>query len=382
MSKLTLPTKYGGIPYLNDFLLSKIPYNSISISYGELLNNIDIFPKFKQSKSSVKVLNDYFNLKEKTTILNIFNNKEHSEDYGMSDETGFSLKTSNGKGSVSFEKYISDVNVLCPDYAVVPYEYIDEKNEGSKKFKRNKSKVFGFVKELLKRNENEKENEVKYIFPLFLYSNTESQGFSVEFNNEEKNLIKSLYDKELLGGFALFTKGFSSFSSENEMNDYIEKSKSTVNSNLSFLSSSSSSSKSKDFLIYHISKSSHPFDCLLGISIGVNLYDSSFIFDISEKANLLLFSTENPSFPIDKLDLSTKEFSEDTSVLVRNCKCFSCQNEYTKAYINHLFKCNELNGPIILLLHNIYVYDSIMKGFESKNDDERKGILNGILLNK
>ena len=44
----------------------------------------------------------------------------------------------------------------------------------------------------------------------------------------------------------------------------------------------------------------------------------------------------------------------------KNCDCKVCKN-YTRAYLNHLFRTNEMLGSILASYHNIYYYQSLMK---------------------
>lgn len=50
--------------------------------------------------------------------------------------------------------------------------------------------------------------------------------------------------------------------------------------------------------------------------------------------------------------IKNKEFSEDFTSLDPKCKCYTCKN-YTKAYLRHLFKANEILGMRLLSIHNI-----------------------------
>ena len=44
-----------------------------------------------------------------------------------------------------------------------------------------------------------------------------------------------------------------------------------------------------------------------------------------------------------------------------NCDCKVCKG-YSRAYLNHLHKTNEMLGSILSSYHNIYYYQSLMKG--------------------
>ncbi len=53
-----------------------------------------------------------------------------------------------------------------------------------------------------------------------------------------------------------------------------------------------------------------------------------------------------------RINLRRAEFKEDFSTLDENCDCYTCQN-YTKAYLRHLFVCKETLGGRLLSIHNL-----------------------------
>ncbi|MEI7669341.1 MAG: tRNA guanosine(34) transglycosylase Tgt [Pseudomonadota bacterium] len=57
--------------------------------------------------------------------------------------------------------------------------------------------------------------------------------------------------------------------------------------------------------------------------------------------------------------------SEDTQPLDAKCQCPCCTN-YSRAYLNHLFKADEMLGPILLTWHNIHYYQDLMANIRSK----------------
>ncbi len=51
--------------------------------------------------------------------------------------------------------------------------------------------------------------------------------------------------------------------------------------------------------------------------------------------------------------------AEDASPVDTTCSC-ECCTKYTRAYIHHLFKADEMLGPILLTWHNIHYYQNLM----------------------
>jgi queuine tRNA-ribosyltransferase len=51
----------------------------------------------------------------------------------------------------------------------------------------------------------------------------------------------------------------------------------------------------------------------------------------------------------------------DQSPVDENCACYTCQN-YSRAYLHHLDKTNEILGARLNTIHNLYYYQYLMKG--------------------
>ena len=53
-----------------------------------------------------------------------------------------------------------------------------------------------------------------------------------------------------------------------------------------------------------------------------------------------------------KCQIKNAQYQEDPSPLDENCDCYACKN-HSKAYIRHLYKCNEGTGQALMSIHNI-----------------------------
>ena len=54
------------------------------------------------------------------------------------------------------------------------------------------------------------------------------------------------------------------------------------------------------------------------------------------------------------MDFNDIKYLNEITNITNGCKCFSCNMGYKRSYLYHLFKCNELNGPIIVTIHNYF----------------------------
>lgn len=67
---------------------------------------------------------------------------------------------------------------------------------------------------------------------------------------------------------------------------------------------------------------------------------------------------KNATYKLDQLPL------DDT------CNCYTCKN-YSRAYLHHLSKTNEILGARLNTKHNLYYYQSLMKGLRLAIEEER-----------
>lgn len=61
-----------------------------------------------------------------------------------------------------------------------------------------------------------------------------------------------------------------------------------------------------------------------------------------------------------RLSISKAVYARDKGPLDRNCRCKVC-NQYTRAYINHLFKAEELLGYRLVSYHNLYFLTNLVR---------------------
>ena len=71
-----------------------------------------------------------------------------------------------------------------------------------------------------------------------------------------------------------------------------------------------------------------------------------------------------------RLILKNKEFEHDFSSLDENCDCYACKN-YTKAYIHHLIKADEILGYRLLSLHNVAFLNNLTKDIRKAIEEDR-----------
>ena len=60
-------------------------------------------------------------------------------------------------------------------------------------------------------------------------------------------------------------------------------------------------------------------------------------------------------------NLRNARFIDDAAPLDETCPCLAC-TRHSRAYLHHLFRCQEMLGPMLLTQHNLTYYQSLMQG--------------------
>jgi len=104
-----------------------------------------------------------------------------------------------------------------------------------------------------------------------------------------------------------------------------------------------------------------PLDLVTAVSQGVDMFDC--VMPTRNGRNGQAFTSQG------KINIKQAVFRSDETALDPSCSCYSCQN-YSRAYLHHLFKANEMLCPVLMSLHNLAYYQSLMA-------EMRESILNG-----
>jgi queuine tRNA-ribosyltransferase len=64
------------------------------------------------------------------------------------------------------------------------------------------------------------------------------------------------------------------------------------------------------------------------------------------------------------INIRNARHREDPRPLEEGCDCPLCTH-YSRAYLHHLHKCNEILGVMLLTWHNISYYERLMKGLRN-----------------
>ena len=94
-----------------------------------------------------------------------------------------------------------------------------------------------------------------------------------------------------------------------------------------------------------------PSDILGAVNQGIDMFDC--VLPTRSGRTGLAFTWEG------KVNLKNSRYKNDNNPLDKHCKLRNL-NKYSKSYLNHLVKSNELLASMIISLHNIYFYQEFM----------------------
>jgi queuine tRNA-ribosyltransferase len=71
-----------------------------------------------------------------------------------------------------------------------------------------------------------------------------------------------------------------------------------------------------------------------------------------------------------RVNIRDKKYERDFTTLDPECDCYTCKN-YTKAYLRHLYKCDETFGKRLLSIHNLRFLIKMMEGCREAIKEDR-----------
>ena len=95
-----------------------------------------------------------------------------------------------------------------------------------------------------------------------------------------------------------------------------------------------------------------PSDILGAVNEGIDMFDC--VMPTRSGRTGLAFTWQG------KVNLKNSKYQNDRSPLDENCKIRDL-NKYSKSYLNHLIKSNEMMASMLISLHNIYFYQQFMR---------------------
>jgi queuine tRNA-ribosyltransferase len=95
-----------------------------------------------------------------------------------------------------------------------------------------------------------------------------------------------------------------------------------------------------------------PQDLVAAVARGVDMFDC--VMPTRNARNGYLFTSRGV------LKIRNARFERDTRPLDPDCDCYTCRH-FSRAYLRHLHKCNEILGHRLATIHNLFYYQRLMR---------------------
>ena len=99
-----------------------------------------------------------------------------------------------------------------------------------------------------------------------------------------------------------------------------------------------------------------PADIVAAVSAGVDMFDC--VLPTRNARNGWLYTRHGV------IKLRNARYRNDLAPLDADCACYTCRN-FTRAYLHHLQRVNEMLGARLNTLHNLHYYQELMRGLRA-----------------
>jgi queuine tRNA-ribosyltransferase len=96
-----------------------------------------------------------------------------------------------------------------------------------------------------------------------------------------------------------------------------------------------------------------PQDIVEAVRRGVDMFDC--VMPTRNARNGFLFTRAGT------LRIRNAKYEKDARVIEEGCECYTCANGFSRAYLRHLDRCNEILGCQLATIHNLHFYLRLMR---------------------
>ncbi len=105
-----------------------------------------------------------------------------------------------------------------------------------------------------------------------------------------------------------------------------------------------------------------PVDILAAVAKGIDMFDC--VMPTRNARNAYLFTSDGV------LKLRNARHRDSELPVDADCDCYTCRN-FSRAYLHHLDRCNEMLGAQLATIHNLHFYQGLMRGIREAVRDHR-----------
>ncbi|QSX77190.1 tRNA guanosine(34) transglycosylase Tgt [Agrilutibacter solisilvae] len=100
-----------------------------------------------------------------------------------------------------------------------------------------------------------------------------------------------------------------------------------------------------------------PEDLVEAVARGVDMFDC--VMPTRNARNGHFFTAAGA------VRIRNAQYERDTRPIEEGCDCYTCRQGFSRSYLRHLDRCNEMLGPVLGTLHNLRHYQRLMAGMRA-----------------
>lgn len=116
-----------------------------------------------------------------------------------------------------------------------------------------------------------------------------------------------------------------------------------------------------------------PEDIFEAVARGIDLFDCVLPTRIARNASLLT--------PDGRINLRNAKFAEDPRPVQEDCACYTCRT-FSRAYLRHLYKANEITALRLGTIHNVYFLLELMRRIRATIEEGTFDDLRAVFLER
>ena len=95
-----------------------------------------------------------------------------------------------------------------------------------------------------------------------------------------------------------------------------------------------------------------PEDLVESVARGVDMFDC--VMPTRNARNGHFFTSAGT------VRIRNSQYQRDVRPIEEGCDCYACRNGFSRSYLRHLDRCNEMLGPMLGTMHNLRYYQRLM----------------------
>lgn len=346
-----ISTKGGSVPHLTQDVVHMVTSKEAILSHSAQHFN----QQTKTLQAFKKGVNSFAGLPSHGSHLSIQDSSKETPQ-GYNDKKGVSVWSYSGRQQLNADRYMEVVSAVKPDW----FEALNDADTNAESSKKRIFKSIEASTNLLQQCQDLRKQQTELSsIPMFAPL---LGGYNIE---DRKRWSQEIAEKTYVDGYILLGLHTNGEPVQNISGADITK---LVKASTNPLPSSSPRSAPGAW---------NPLTVIMLAELGIDIFDSSFPFCVTERGAALVFPNKIGQEDIEhknkklksepviddkenisevtpyEISLKDKRLFASKDPIFSGCECHTCQN-FSRSYIHHLLNTKELLSSVLLMIHNLH----------------------------